>query len=114
MKLAINRCFGGFGLSDEARNRFFKAKESKGHKITSKPDRDYPDRIYYYIDEECIFDSEIPRDDPDLIKIIEEMGENANGDHARLKIVEIPDDVKYQITEYDGVEKIEEVHRIWK
>ena len=36
------------------------------------------------------------------------MGVEANGDHAKLKIVEIPADVEWQIDEYDGTEWIAE------
>ena len=32
---------------------------------------------------------------------------------AELKVVEIPDGVDYIITEYDGLEQIEETHRVW-
>lgn len=55
------------------------------------------------------FDStEIKRDDVNLILAIEEI----NPDN--LKIVEIPDDVKWYIYESEeGYETIEEEHRIW-
>lgn len=53
------------------------------------------------------------RSDSDLISIIERLGEKANGKHAKLKIVEIPDDVDYVIEDYDGAEHIAEKHRIW-
>jgi hypothetical protein len=53
------------------------------------------------------------RDDPDLIKVVQELGEKANGQCADLKIIEIPDDVNYEIDEYDGCESIHEVHRSW-
>jgi hypothetical protein len=36
-----------------------------------------------------------------------------NGDFAELKVVEIPDDVQWQIEEYDGKEWIAEKHRTW-
>lgn len=53
------------------------------------------------------------REDPLLIQAIEELGEEANGRCAKLKIVEIPDDVEYEIEEYDGNEHIAEVHKTW-
>lgn len=53
------------------------------------------------------------REDPILIQVIKELGEKANGQYAELKIVEIPDDIEYQIEEYDGIEHIAEKHRIW-
>ena len=53
------------------------------------------------------------RDDPDLINVVEKLGESANGDFANLEIVEIPDDVEWEIDEYDGMESVDEVHRSW-
>jgi hypothetical protein len=53
------------------------------------------------------------RNDPDLVKCIEELGEKANGKCAELKIVKIPNNVKWEIDEYDGLESIHEVHRSW-
>ena len=41
-----------------------------------------------------------PRDHPLLIQVIEELGLEANGPHATLKVVEIPDDVEWAIEEY--------------
>ena len=53
------------------------------------------------------------RTDPLLIKVIEELGEDANGSCAKLTIVEIPDGIDYEIDEYDGIEHIAEKHRTW-
>lgn len=57
------------------------------------------------------------RTHPDLFAVIAALGEQANGDHARLKIVEIADeDVtidRIKISEYDGSEWIAERHRTW-
>ena len=41
------------------------------------------------------------------------MVEKANGNHADLKIVEIPANVEWQIDEYDGAEWVSEKHRTW-
>ena len=84
MKVVINRCFGGFGLSQEAMKRL---------------------GIEY--------DWEISRSDSKLIKVVEELGEKANGYCADLKVVEIPDDVEWVIEDYDGIESIHEKHRVW-
>lgn len=56
---------------------------------------------------------DIPRDDSALVQVVEEMGEAANGRCAKLEIVEIPDDVDWEIAEYDGNEHIAEKHRTW-
>jgi hypothetical protein len=41
------------------------------------------------------------------------MGTNANGMYSKLKIVEIPGDVDWEIGEYDGNEWVAEKHRTW-
>lgn len=53
------------------------------------------------------------RTNPNLIKVIEELGKEANSRLSRLEIVEIPDDVKWEIEEYDGLETIREQSRTW-
>jgi hypothetical protein len=55
----------------------------------------------------------IPRDDEKLVRVVEELGEEANGHCAELKIVEIPDDVAWEIEKTDGVEHVSVVHRTW-
>jgi hypothetical protein len=39
--------------------------------------------------------------------------EKSSGVYAELKIVDIPDDVEWEIDEYDGKEWVAEVHRTW-
>jgi hypothetical protein len=53
------------------------------------------------------------RNDSDLVKCIEEIGEAANGKCAEIKIVEIPDGIEFTIEEYDGLEHIAEKHQTW-
>lgn len=53
------------------------------------------------------------RADPLLIQVVEELGKEANGRCADLKIVEIPDGIKWHIEEYDGSEHVAEDHEIW-
>ncbi len=55
----------------------------------------------------------IPRDDQTLIRVVEELQDHANGHAARLKVVSIPDDVKWMITKSDGGECVSEIHRTW-
>lgn len=57
----------------------------------------------------------IPRDDELLIATIENIGEFANGEESHLKIVEIPDDVKWEIFYNDDTQSeiITEKHRSW-
>jgi hypothetical protein len=44
------------------------------------------------------------------VKAVEELPEK---DSKPLKVVEIPDGVKWQIEEYDGSEWVAEKHRTW-
>ena len=88
VKIVINICWGGFGLSD-------KAMEFLGPTYANKGDWD------------------IRRDDPNLVACVEKLGVAANGNHASLRIVEIPDDVDWGIHNYDGSEHVEEKHRTW-
>ena len=53
------------------------------------------------------------RTDPLLIQVVEELGDEASGSCAELRIIEIPDGIDYEIDEYDGREHIAEVHRTW-
>jgi len=48
-----------------------------------------------------------------LVRVIEELGDDANGRFSELKLVNIPDEVEWQIEEYDGLEWVAEKHRIW-
>ena len=140
MKVVINRCFGGFGLSHEAVMRYFEIKgitvypeQGKNYwklwtywtvkpedRIESKEDEDFykmpiEDRAAYNKahSEQTIYERDIERNDPALVQAVEELGDKANGAHAELAVVEIPDDVDYRIEEYDGREHIAEAHRTW-
>jgi hypothetical protein len=61
----------------------------------------------------CSYGYNIPRCHPILIFLVEAFGKVANGDCAKLKVVEIPSEVEWEIDEYDGTEHIAEVHRTW-
>ena len=56
----------------------------------------------------------IARDDPALVGLVERWGDKANGPCASLKVVEIPDGVKWTIEDYDGCEHVAEEHRTWR
>lgn len=120
MKIAINRCFGGFGLSLPAFEELLKRKGIAFDKTPSKFKIREDDSNYWnagHAGEEEHFLSEYDfysdRADPDLIAILEEMGDAANGWSSEIAIVEIPDDVKWHIEEYDGREHVAEDHQTW-
>lgn len=118
MKVAINRCFGGFGLSDEAFENLLARKNVAFEKVKTNSNL-FGSNYYqaghagdddYYISP---YDYTENRSDPDLIAVIEEMGQASWGWAAEIAIVEIPDDVKWHIHEYDGIEHVAEDHRTW-
>jgi len=50
---------------------------------------------------------------PELIQVIEELWSDVSNHISNIKIVEIPDDVKWHINDYDWIETIHEDHRSW-
>ena len=140
MKVVINKCYGGFGLSREGMVRY---AELKG--IPLYPEEDKYGNFTYWktpketrldlildesrswadmpiekrqefnrrYSEQTLYDREIKRDDPALVQVVEELGEKANDQFAELKIVDIPDGVNWEVEEYDGNEWIAETHRRW-
>lgn len=56
---------------------------------------------------------DIERNNQYLVRVVEELGDEANGRFAELKVVDIPDEVEWQIDEYDGLEWVAEKHRTW-
>jgi hypothetical protein len=118
MKVAINKCFGGFSISDEAFEKLLERKGIAFDKVLNESK--FMGSSYYaaghegddahYLSEYTFCEN---RADPDLIAVIEEMGEASNGMCAEITIIEIPDDVKWHVSEYDGMEHVAEDHRTW-
>ena len=48
---------------------------------------------------------DVVRHDPALVQVVEELGDKANGECAKLRIKEV--DGPYRIDEYDGYESVE-------
>lgn len=135
-KVVINTCYGGYGLSAACIQRLAELQGYKTlyvkenglfpqfftvpldelptytdwHKMSIK-DRQAYNRAYENV---CYGSDRFERDDPLLIQVIEELGEElCSGSFAKLKVVEIPVGIEYQIEEYDGREWIAETHRTW-
>lgn len=148
-QIVINKCYGGFGLSDAAEEALIGKCE---HTTLVEPieyyggpgsayyeankDRKSPDEwrqsyerdlersktgsgllITRFHDGKVICDdhrNESNRSCPELIKVVEALGEKeSSGQLAELRIVEIPDGVNWELSEYDGIESVHEVHRTW-
>ena len=111
MKVVVNRCFGGFGLSDDA---ILLYGELSGRKLLRVSNERFP-TFSYFVDpnDDDFYARDILRDDPILVSVVETLGRKANGSFAELAIVDIPDDADWYIEEYDGSEHIAEKHRTW-
>lgn len=75
-----------------------------------------PESPDYEFEKRYLFDADsIKRDDPDLIAVIEELGEACDTKDCTLKIVEIPDGVRWYIDAETrgGGEQVAEQHRTW-
>ena len=141
-KVVINTCHGGFGLSHQAvllyldrngRQVWVEENDKFGRlipftyylvppeqRIEGNPNNwhemtlaerqahnaAYSDTVFH--------DRDLARDDPALVAVVEELGAKANGHHAELKVVDIPDNVNWYIEEYDGCEWVAERHRTWE
>lgn len=141
-KVVINKCHGGFGLSHEGilayldrsgRQVWVEENDKFGglipftyyvvppeQRIPGDPDNwhemtlaerqahnaAYSDTVFS--------DRDVARDDPDLVAVVQELGNQADGRYAELKVVDIPDDVNWCIEEYDGAEWVAERHRTWE
>lgn len=135
-KIVVNKCFGGFGLSPQAEDLYAKKSGFKLYryhypnytgKVLKRVDdpenhvlcytfkKDYGETVEWSSnqDETYWYSQELKRDDPILVEVVEELGEEANGNFAFLTVTQIPDGVDWQIGEYDGQEWVEEAHRKW-
>lgn len=110
-KIVINKCFGGFGLSDAAMLRYAEIK-----RIAVYPKKEKFGLTIYWLDppefrvskrHRMLYDKDIDRDDPILVQVVEELGGAANGNCASLSIEDIPPGTQYLIEEYDGQESIQ-------
>ena len=155
MKVVINKCYGGFGLSPLAYQRlcelqnkpcyFFKSKwANSSHKnepctveeagqerilfsvyTVPNPDEVYSEENFHELSDDektklnelyksiSVDDFGNDRSNPLLVQVVKELGDKANGIYAELKIVNIPKNAKWHISDYDGLEHVAEEHRTW-
>lgn len=91
-KVAYNRCFGSFGLSEEAIHELRKLGLSVDHHGCLEGDEDW---------------AEVSRHDPRLVQVVESLGERANRPRSELGIKALRGS-RYVIREYDGRESVVE------
>jgi hypothetical protein len=86
MKIAINTRYGGFHLPDEV-------LEQLG------------DELYSF---------QVKRNDPKMIELLEKyLDKNSNEFGLSIKIVEIPDNHSFHISDYDGIETIYHARKLF-
>ncbi len=92
-KVVYSPCYGGFGLSDLAKQ---KLAERKGVTVDELP-----------------YERRLERHDPDLVAVVEELGAAASDKFADLQVTQV--EGSYRIQEYDGFEHVETPSQIeWK
>ena len=79
LKVAINKCYGGYSISEE---------------LAKRAGLDSYDR------------STEARTNPVVIEAVESDSESASGDCASLVVVSVPCDAHWWIDEYDGIENV--------
>lgn len=137
VKVVYNSDFGGFSLSGKAIRYFMELKgktifayRKEGNtyqKIENPTDEDLDawdvvtfDKDFgksfnnygsehddHYVSGYISTEGDYPRHDPELVKTVEDLGSEANGSHAHLKIKELKGN-RYVIDEYDGSERVVE------
>jgi hypothetical protein len=97
-KIVYNTCHGaGFCLSDAAVRRYAELKPLTLEYRNGD----------YYLNYRIYEGEDIPRNDPVLHQVIDELGlEASSGPAASLEIIELNPGTPYRIQEYDGVESI--------
>ena len=89
MKVVINRCYGGYGISEEAERILLMTLGEEGS-------------------------NEMERHNPVFVSLVENMGEAVNGSFAKLEVIEIEDGLDYDVDEYDGYESVTEYISVYE
>jgi len=95
-KIVVNRKYGGFWISEKAEELILTYMKEQGLDIPED---------FFFVD--------MSRDDKILVRVVEELGEDANVRSSKLEIVKVRDQPgwKYRLSDYDGVET---VHEFWE
>lgn len=93
MKIVLNKEYGGFGLSPQQ-------AEAYGIDPTLAP-QEIGGRTWFDVKPDG---TPFERTDPKLIEVVEANLPDAFA--SKLVVIEIPDNVNYEITEYDGWETL--------
>ena len=129
-KVVYNACYGGFGLSKEACQRYwdiigqqvwieqnpeFISSDMFDVWLVSPEERlekrewssmSLTERMAYNkaYSKQTWYHRDVCRHDPVLVQVVEELGDKSNGEYAKLRIEEVYG--SYRIDEYDGNESV--------
>lgn len=117
MDVVINTKPGGFSLSRRAMLRLAELDHRQAREDLAEVEKDRRDPDYWrsrHDPEDDSYGDGIERNDPLLLQVVRDLGPEADGPHASLKIVAIPDGIRWTVEENDaGEEWVAEEHRIW-
>jgi len=129
VRVVYNSCYGGFGLSREACKRYWELQgkevwiengdfmgiftiwlvppeERLEKKEWSSMTMDERFAYNKKHSEQTWYDRNVSRHDPILVQVVEELGDKASGEYAKLAIAEVSG--AYRIDEYDGSESVKQ------
>jgi len=121
MKIVLNKCYGGFHISDEGyewllKNKNWKCttlgkdgewKNSNAKIYKSEEDIPFGGKYYFTSDDRGF------RTNKDVIEMVKILKEKASFQTSKIEIIEIPDNVDYEIEEHAGIEHVAEKHNTW-
>lgn len=135
IKIVINVQHGGFHLSTEAVKYLIKInspliKKYRLEEWTRTPEETRAEFIKnvgdgfkehkwlegVFLKDDIVYGPQVDdteRAHPDLVEVVDKLGDKASGRYSKLRIIEIPADVDWVIEEYDGYEWVAEKHREW-
>ena len=132
-KVILNKCFGGFDVSPKA-YQLYAMYKGYSHLYKYQPTSSLNNVTYKLVDlfdehllhfyvtkyfgkefskndiskedweKHILYLNDDNREDDILIKVVEELGDEASGRFGQLVVVQIPDDLDYVIDNYDGIE----------
>lgn len=137
-KVILNKCFGGFDVSPKAYQLYAIYKgyshlykylpNNETYKLVDLFDEHF---VCFYVtkyfgkeiskndilkedwEKHILYLNDNNREDDILIKVVEELGDEASGRFGQLVVVQIPDDLDYVIDNYDGIETLHARVETW-
>ena len=136
MKVILNKSYGGFSVSQKGYIAYakkagidlycYERTDSKTYTRVDDPKTGHSALYSWFTKNhgktvssekldwsDCFYLNSDKREDPILISVVEELGDEVNTIYSNLKVVDIPDDMDYVIDDYDGVETLHERVREW-